>query len=121
MNLVKWIPVFIIGALSESTMQVFLKKGAAQNSHVYGIKYYMRLAVNKWILLGIAVNVVDMITWLVILTNIPLSIAFPMTGIQKIMIIFFTAFILKEHISKGEWIGIAFIVTGLGIIVIAGG
>ena len=120
MELIKWIPVFLLGALSESTMQIFLKKGANQNSHVYGIKYYLRLAINKWILLGITVNIVDMVTWLVILTNIPLSIAFPMTGLQKIMIIFFTAFFLKEHISKVEWLGISFIITGLSIIIIAG-
>jgi undecaprenyl phosphate-alpha-L-ara4N flippase subunit ArnE len=117
MSLLKWIPLFLLDAASESTMQIFLKKGAEENRTVYGIKYYLSLLINKWVILGILVYVIDMVIWLVLLANIPLSVAFPLTGTQKIFIIFFSAFILKETVSFIEWVGIGFIIVGLTTIV----
>jgi drug/metabolite transporter (DMT)-like permease len=60
-----------------------------------------------------------MVIWIVLLSYIPLSVAFPLTGIQKIIIILFSVFVLREHVSNAEWLGVG--ITALGIAVIVQG
>ena len=117
MNLLHWLPLFILGSLSESTTQLCLKKGVNANIEFAGLRYYLELLKNRWIICGISVFLIDMVVWLVLLAHIPLSIAFPMTGLQKIFIIFFTAFILKEQVDRIEWLAIALIAIGLLVII----
>lgn len=109
-------PLFITGAALESTMQVFLKKGALEHSGHHGIGYYLKVLKNKWVVSGVLLYFIEMAIWVYLLTVIPLSIAFPITGIQKIIIILFSFFVLKEHISRVEWLGIGITALGIGII-----
>jgi drug/metabolite transporter (DMT)-like permease len=104
--------------MSESVLQIFLKKGAVESDEAHGIRYYLRLLLNKWILFAVLVYIFDEVIWVFLVAHVPLSIAFPLTGIQKIFIIFFSAFVLKEYISKSEWIGIGFISIGLATIIV---
>ncbi len=117
MNLLKWIPFFVIGATSESVAQIFLKKGASENSEIRGLGYYIKLLKNKWIIGALLVFLVDMIIWVILLANIPLSIAFPLSGMEKIIVIFITVFILKEKVNKLEWFGIGLIFCGIIVII----
>lgn len=116
MWLLKWMPLFVLGALLESTTHIFLKKGAVEHNEVSGIHYYLRLMRNKWVIAGILVYVLEMATWIVLLSHIPLSIAFPLTGFQKIFIVMFSFFYLKEKIKKVEWLGIGITVAGIVVI-----
>ena len=52
------------------------------------------------------------------LMYIPLTVAFPLTGIQKVIIIMFAAFVLKESVSRIEWAGVLLISLGIVFIVI---
>lgn len=114
--LIKWAPLFILGAAMESTTQICLKKGATTHRETGGFAYYLKLIKNKWVITGILSYVMEMIIWVILLTYIPLSIAFPLTGLQKIFIILFSVFILKENVNKVEWLGVG--ITALGIAVI---
>jgi len=115
--ILKWIPFFILVALAESAYQIFFKKGATEFNEISGIRFYLKLLKNRWIIAGLLVSLIEMILWVTLLSKIPLSLAFPVTGMQKIFLIFFTAFVLKEKVYKAEWIGIVLI--ALGIITIA--
>lgn len=116
MFLIKWFPFFLAGAAMESTTQLCLKKGATVHKETGGFSYYLKLIKNKWVITGILSYLVEMVIWIVLLTYIPLSIAFPLTGLQKIIIILFSVFILKEKVTKVEWLGVG--ITALGIAVI---
>ena len=116
MSLIKWAPFFLAGAALESFTQICLKKGAIAHGDADGISYYLKLLSNRWVIAGVLLYLVEMVIWIVLLTNIPLSIAFPITGVQKIFIILFSVAFLKETISRTEWIG--FGITALGIAII---
>jgi len=118
MGIVKWLPLFILGAVLESVTQVFLKKGALKNQNVHGMQYLLNVARNKWVITGVLVYVLQMILWVVLLMYIPLTIAFPLTGIQKVIIIIFAAIVLKESVSRMEWAGVFLIALGIVFIVI---
>jgi drug/metabolite transporter (DMT)-like permease len=118
--LLKFIPLFIAGATMESASHLCLKKGATANKDATGLAYYLRLMRNKWVIAGILSYFVEMVIWIVLLTYIPLSVAFPLTGIQKVMIILFSVFVLKEKVSRVEWLGVGIIAAGIAVIVQAG-
>lgn len=106
-----------MGAALESAMQIFLKKGALTHRESSGLDYYLKVLGNKWVISGIVLYFGEMVIWIIILSYIPLSIAFPITGIQKVFIVLFSFFVLKERLTKVEWCGIG--VTSLGILVIS--
>lgn len=116
MSLIKWFPLFIAGAIMESTTQLCLKKGAIVHKEISGFAYYLKLIKNKWVIIGILSYLVEMVIWIVLLSYIPLSIAFPLTGLQKIIIVLFSVLILKEKVSKLEWLGVGIITMGIVII-----
>lgn len=120
MPLLKWIPLFVAGATIESFTQVCLKKGASEHEDTEGVKYYLKILRNKWVITGVLAYLVDMALWLVLLSYIPLAVAFPLTGIQKIILILFSVFVLKEKANAMEWFGIGITILGIGIIVQAG-
>lgn len=120
MWLLKWLPLFVVGASMESVTQLCLKKGALIHREIRGLSYYLNLLRTKWVIGGILAYFVEMVIWIVLLSHIPLSIAFPLTGIQKIFIIFFSLLVLKERVTRIEWLGIGITVLGIAVIVQTG-
>jgi len=120
MNLILWLPFFILKGVLEGIAHIFLKKGAADNIEASGIHYYIQLLKNRLVLLAFAIIIFEMLLWVLVLAYLPLSIAFPLGGMNEIFVIFASAYFLKEHINAQEWIGIASITIGLLIIVIFG-
>ncbi len=120
MWLIKWIPVFMLAAVLESVGQISFKKGALIHGNVKGIKYYLLLLKDKWVITGIVTYTIEMIIWIFLLSYIPLSIAFPLSGLQQLIIILFSVFFLKEKINNMEWLGAGFIALGISIIVKSG-
>jgi drug/metabolite transporter (DMT)-like permease len=118
MNIVLWLPFFLLKAVAEGMAKNKKKKGAIENIEVTGIRYYILLLKNKLVLLAFALNIVEMFLWVLVLAYLPLSIAFPLTGMNEIFVIFASAYFLKERINFKEWIGIASISTGLFIIIL---
>ena len=118
METYKWLPLFIVGAVLESVTQLFLKKGASTNQHLRGLDYLLKVVRDKWVVSGVLVYVLQMILWVVLLMYIPLTIAFPLTGIQKVIIILFAAFVLKESVSRIEWAGVLLITAGIAFIIL---
>ncbi len=114
--LLKWAPLFILGATMESVTQICLKKGALTHCDTCGFAYYLKLIRNKWVLTGILAYLVEMTNWIILVSFIPLSVAFPLTGLQKIIIILFSVFVLKEHVGRTEWLGVAITAIGIAII-----
>ena len=54
--------------------------------------------------------------WLVVLSRVPLSVAYPFVGISYIFVVGFARFVLHEHIPGLRWIGVAVVAMGIAII-----
>ena len=117
MGIVKWLPLFILGAVLQGATQLCLKKGAQRHQDVQGIRYMLNVVRNKWVIIGVLIYLLEMVLWVVLLMYIPLAIAFPLTGIQEVIMILFAAFVLKESVSRMEWAGAFLIAMGIAFIV----
>lgn len=120
MQIVKILPLFILSAVLESATHLLLKKGANRHAAGAGVAYYLNLLRDRDVLAGIGIFVLESFIWVVILMFLPLSIAFPLTGLQKILLVSFTALVLREPTHPREWLAMGFIAAGLTLIALAG-
>ncbi len=110
---IKWLPLFLLGALLETIGQLCFKKAATEHRAESGLAYYLRLAGNAVVLAGILAYAMEMLLWLFLLAHIPLSIAFPLAGLQQLIILSASWLFLRERVTRLELLGAACIAAGL--------
>lgn len=66
--------------------------------------------------LGLAIFGISALFWLVVLSRVRLSVAYPVVGISYILIVVLARFGLNEHVPLLRWIGVTVIAVGIGII-----
>ena len=54
--------------------------------------------------------------WLVVLSRVPLSVAYPFVGISYIFVVGFARFVLHEYVPAARWVGVAVVALGIAII-----
>ena len=67
-----------------------------------------------WI--GLTLFGVSAIFWLVVLSHVPLSVAYPVVGLSYILIVGFSRFILHESVPMLRWLGVLIVAAGIGVI-----
>ncbi|MDD1656059.1 MAG: hypothetical protein LUO87_01610 [Methanomicrobiales archaeon] len=77
---------------------------------------FLALLSNPLILVGFCCYGVGAVLWIVVLTRLDLSYAYPMYALMYAFIPLAAHFVLKEQIPAARWIGIAMIVTGVLIV-----
>ncbi|MEA2451803.1 MAG: hypothetical protein QOG04_513 [Actinomycetota bacterium] len=59
---------------------------------------------------------VSAVFWLVVLSHVPLSVAYPVVGLSYILIVAFSRYVLHESVPLMRWLGVAVVALGIGII-----
>lgn len=54
--------------------------------------------------------------YLIVLSRVPLSIAYPVVGFSYVLIVGLSRFVLAEHVPPLRWIGVAVIAVGVALI-----
>ncbi|MDQ3940064.1 MAG: EamA family transporter [Actinomycetota bacterium] len=54
--------------------------------------------------------------WLVVLSRVRLSVAYPLVGISYILIVALARFVLHEHVPPLRWVGVVIIAIGIAVI-----
>jgi len=67
-----------------------------------------------WI--GLFLFGVSAVFWLVVLSNVPLSVAYPFVGITYVLLVAFSRFVHHEHVPFLRWVGAATIAFGIILI-----
>jgi drug/metabolite transporter (DMT)-like permease len=100
--------------------QLMLKHGmqlATARSHASGRSLPLAAITTPWIPLGLAVFAVSAMVWLVVLSRVPLSLAYPFNALSYLVILSTSALVLHEHVSPVTWAGTLLVVAGLIIVV----
>ncbi len=69
-----------------------------------------------YVFLGITCFAVSSIFWLVVLSRIDLSMAYPMVSVAYVVVAIFSYYIFKENVSLIRWLGIITICFGVFLI-----
>lgn len=71
---------------------------------------------NPNVFLGLVLYVFAAIIWLVVLSKVDLSFAYPMMGLSYVLILFISKIFLKENVMPLRWFGAILICTGVVLI-----
>jgi drug/metabolite transporter (DMT)-like permease len=85
--------------------------------HMHGALLLREAAVSVWVVGGLAVFGMSALLWLVTLSKVPLSRAYPFTALGFIGIVGASAVLFDEKPGGQLWLGVIVVVAGLLIIV----
>ena len=102
--------------------QYVLKVGAKQLGQV-GVEDAGRAATvafaaatNPYIIGGLAFYAFGAVTWIMVLTRVPLSWAYPILALNQVLILLVAATFLGEQVSAMRWGGVLLIITGVFLV-----
>lgn len=54
--------------------------------------------------------------WLVVLSRVPLSVAYPFVGFSYVVVVAYSKVVLHEHVPAIRWLGVLVVAAGIAII-----
>ena len=102
--------------------QAFFKLGADRLPDYRGstpARFLMGLFQQPWLLAGIGTLIFESFVWLKILTDAPLSIAFPIASLNFIGVTLVSRYFFNEAVGSLQWLGCLLVTTGVAILAIA--
>ncbi|UCD84062.1 MAG: EamA family transporter [Deltaproteobacteria bacterium] len=75
-----------------------------------------KVALSPIILLGLGLYVVGFVVWLIVLSRVDLSFAYPMISLNYVLVILFSWLVLGEQIALTRLVGALVICTGVIIL-----
>src|SRR3954447_21856497 len=108
----------ITGVLLNALAQLLLKAG----TNVLGVititrdnwsEMVVRMATQGYFVAGIACYAVSVVVWIVGLSRVPVSIAYPMLSLGYIVNAIAAHYLLGEDVTAQRWLGIGFIIVGV--------
>ncbi len=111
--------VLVTSILLATTGQVLLKSGMERVGEL-GVSQIATLIAQfftTWqLVVGIGAFGLSSIFWLIALSRIPLSTAYPIVSMSYVLILTFSWFVLGERPSPIVWLGAALIMAGVSLI-----
>ena len=104
------------------TGQIALKTGMTQVGHIGGAQLnaigptVVRVATTPLVILGLASYGVGAIAWLIVLSRLDLSVAYPFLALNFVLITLASRFILGETVPSLRWLGVLVICAGVLIV-----
>ena len=68
------------------------------------------------VLLGLAVFGISAVAWLIVLSRVPLSFAYPFVGLTYVFVTLFSAVFLHEPVPSMRWLGLLLILAGIAVV-----
>ncbi len=81
--------------------------------------FFLGVIKNPLVMSGLFLYIVSAAIWLIVISAVDLSFAYPFLGFTYVMILVLSKFILKEDVNPIRWVG-ALIIT-IGVVVISRG
>lgn len=111
----------IIGVFLNTTAQILLKAGMLQIGHfeftlANALPIGMKVATNLPIISGLSCYVLSVVLWLMVLSRVPVSIAYPLASLGYIINAFAAYYFLGEALTPGRMLGIVVILGGVYLI-----
>ena len=111
----------LTGVLLNAAAQLFLKSGTNAVGHFEFhldnvVPIGLKVATNPYILGGLTCYVVSVVIWIMALSRVPVSIAYPMLSIGYVVNAVLAYYFFGEALTAQKLLGIGFIVVGVWIV-----
>ena len=113
--------LLLAGVLLNACAQLLLKAGTNRVGHFdftwqNVLPVGSQLAANPPILAGLACYVVSVVVWILGLSRVPVSVAYPMLSLGYVINAFAASFLFGESLAVQKLVGIGFIVVGVFLV-----
>lgn len=100
------------------TGQMAMKTGMNQVGQInaLSISTLVRMFTNVYVLLGFAAYAGSSLVYLMALSKLELSFAYPMVGLGYVIVVFLSWLLFKEPVSPARWAGVLMICGGAFLI-----
>ncbi|WP_188939742.1 EamA family transporter [Nakamurella endophytica] len=112
--------VLLVAVALAATGQLLLKhgmNGAAERARSSDRSLLVTAATSPWVLGGLAVFALSAVAWLLTLSRVPLSQAYPFNALGFLVILLASSVLLREHTNVWTWLGTGLVVGGLVVVV----
>jgi multidrug transporter EmrE-like cation transporter len=113
--------LILTGVLLNAAAQLLLKAGTNAVGHFEFhldnlVPVGMKIAFQPYIMTGMACYAVSLVVWIMALSRVPVSIAYPMLSIGYVINAFIAHFWFGEALASQKLLGIGFIVLGVWLV-----
>ena len=111
--------VFLLSAVALGVAgQMVMKTGMTQVGalNALNLNSLGRMFSNIYVILGIGCYALSSIVYLMALSKLPLSFAYPMVGLGYVIGVLLSALFLREPVSLARWMGVLLICGGAVLI-----
>lgn len=120
MNFVSF-SLILTGVLLNAAAQLLLKTGTTKVGHFEFsmnnlVPVGWQLATQPHILGGLCCYVISIVVWIMALSRVPVSVAYPMLSIGYVVNAFAAWWLFGESLAAQKLIGIGFIVVGVWLV-----
>jgi drug/metabolite transporter (DMT)-like permease len=98
----------------KSAMERIGRIGTAQVSQP--LETVTRALTEPRLWVGLTLFGVSALFWLVVLSRVPLSVAYPIVGLSYVIVVVLSRYMLHEHIPTLRWVGAVVVAIGIAII-----
>ena len=117
----RYLLLILLGVLLNAIGQLCLKQGMRcigpfefELANVFPICY--KVAINPYVLGGIASYILSVVIWLMVLSKVEVSYAYPFLSIGYIIVALAGKYYFDEEVSFTRWLGIFVICVGVYLI-----
>ncbi|PTN31615.1 SMR family transporter [Desulfonatronum sp. SC1] len=117
----RYLPLIILGVLLNAAAQLALKQGMHHVGHfefrlenAWGV--FLAVAASPFVLAGLICYVVSVVVWLLVLSRVEVSFAYPLLSIGYIVVTLVGWLLLNEAVGPTRWAGILVICLGVWLI-----
>lgn len=79
-------------------------------------RLFLEVVKSPTVLLGLFLYVISAALWLIVLSTVDLSFAYPFIGLTYVFVLILSKFILKEDVNPIRWAGAAIITIGVFVL-----
>ena len=120
-HMTRYLPLILLGVLLNAAAQLCLKQGMRQVGHfAFSLANLapisFKVAVNPFVFAGLTCYVVSVVVWLLALSRVEVSYAYPLLSVGYIVTAFAGQLFFDEALGPMRWAGI--LVICLGVILV---
>jgi multidrug transporter EmrE-like cation transporter len=118
---VKYLPIILLGVLLNAGAQLLIKEGTRRMGYfdfnwANLIPVSLQAVANPFILGGLASYVISVVVWIMVLSRVDVSFAYPMLSVGYIVNAAAAAYLFQEELSMTRMSGIVTIMAGVYLI-----
>lgn len=120
--MLKSLALILLAILIAVSGQISLKYGVAQIGRIDAaavgqpLQLVLKVALNLWVIVGLGLYALGAAVWIVVLSRVDLSFAYPMLGLSYVMVVLVSVLFLHEHVPAIRWVGVLLIVAGVALV-----